>query len=175
MQYDIHHRGEPLRARALDNAPREPPTVVTRQEATRPTDKGLAKAGRPRHGVAMSKLFVVIGAVTGFLAVAAGAFGAHALKQHLSPDKLAVFETAVRYQMYHALGLILVGMLSADRPHSAFTSAGWAWVIGIALFSGSLYGLTLTGLKVFGPITPIGGVAFLVGWGLLAWGATARF
>jgi len=112
---------------------------------------------------------VTLGATLAGLAVAAGAFGAHALKQRLDPHLLEVFETGARYQMYHALALILVGLLAAHRPQAGFAAAGWAFVVGIALFSGSLYALALTGVRGLGAVTPLGGVAFLVGWGLLAW------
>lgn len=119
----------------------------------------------------MNKVFLLIGAASGFLGVAAGAFGAHALKARLTEDMLAIFETAARYQMYHALALVLLGILSTVRPAPAFTGAGWAWTIGTILFSGSLYALALSGIRVLGAITPLGGLGFLVGWVLLAWGA----
>ncbi len=116
------------------------------------------------------KIFVLLGAVNAFLAVAAGAFGAHGLKARLPADLLAVFETGARYHMFHALGLFAVAWL-VDRSAPLATAAGWALVIGIVLFSGSLYALALTGVRVLGAITPLGGLAFLVGWSLLAWGA----
>ena len=122
----------------------------------------------------MGQVFVLIGAVSGGLSVAAGAFGAHALKARLPENALAAFETGARYQMYHALALVLVGILIGIRPTSVFNYAGWAFVAGTVLFSGSLYGLALTDIKAFGPITPLGGLAFLAGWALLAWGATAQ-
>ena len=112
----------------------------------------------------------MIGALSGFLGVAAGAFGAHALKARLTEDMLAIFETGARYQMYHALALVLIGVLGLVRPTPAFTGAGWAWTIGTILFSGSLYILALTGIRTFGAITPLGGLGFLIGWALLAWG-----
>jgi uncharacterized membrane protein YgdD (TMEM256/DUF423 family) len=115
--------------------------------------------------------WITIGAVSAGLAVAAGAFGAHALKSRLGPDLLAVFETGARYQMYHALGLILIGVLGTMRPSSLLDLAGGAMVAGTLLFSGSLYALALTGIRAFGAITPIGGVAFLAGWAMLAWSA----
>ena len=105
------------------------------------------------------------------MSVAAGAFGAHGLKARLTADMLAIFETGARYQMYHALALVLVGLLATVRPHAALVNAGWAWIIGTVLFSGSLYALALSGIRVLGAITPLGGLAFLVGWALLAWGA----
>jgi uncharacterized membrane protein YgdD (TMEM256/DUF423 family) len=102
-----------------------------------------------------------------FISVAAGAFGAHALKQRLSPELLAVFETGARYQMYHALGLFAVSFaVSQNHPASP---AGWAMLAGIVLFSGSLYALALTSIRGLGAITPIGGLCFLAGWALLFW------
>ncbi len=116
----------------------------------------------------MDKTFLLIGAVFGALAVALGAFGAHGLRSRLSPEMLAVFETGVRYHMYHALAILLVaslmGRLDAGR---LLPAAGWAFTIGILVFSGSLYVLALTGITMLGAITPIGGLAFLVGWALL--------
>jgi uncharacterized membrane protein YgdD (TMEM256/DUF423 family) len=99
--------------------------------------------------------------------VAFGAFGAHALKSRLEPAMLKTFEVGVRYQMYHALALIAVGLLA--HRDSSVSRAGWFFAVGTVLFSGSLYGLSLTGLRFFGPITPIGGVCFLSGWAMLAW------
>jgi len=115
------------------------------------------------------KSYVSIGAVVALLAVAFGAFGAHSLKGHLSEDDLSVFETGVRYQMYHGLGILLVALLS-DRL-GAGKLVVWSarlLTIGVVLFSGSLYALSMTGIDAFGPITPIGGVAFLAGWLCLA-------
>jgi len=108
--------------------------------------------------------WVAIGAVFGFVAVAAGAFGAHFLRSILPPPRLETFEVAVRYQMYHALAIILAGMLNADR-------AAWCFTTGILVFSGSLYLLVLLDQRWLGAITPIGGVLFLAGWLLLALGA----
>lgn len=102
------------------------------------------------------------------LAVAAGAFGAHALRARLSPADLLVFETGARYQMYHGLALIAAGLVADRWPGPLASAAGWCFLAGIVLFSGSLYGLTLSGVRVLGAITPIGGVAFLAGWGCLA-------
>lgn len=120
----------------------------------------------------MDKTFLLIGALLGGLGVGLGAFGAHGLRGRLSPEMLAVFETGVRYQMYHALAILLVaslvGRLDGGRLLSA---AGWAFTAGVAVFSGSLYALALTGITVLGAITPIGGLAFLVGWVCLAWAA----
>jgi uncharacterized membrane protein YgdD (TMEM256/DUF423 family) len=119
----------------------------------------------------MPRTFLLAGAVAGFVGVAFGAFGAHGLRGRLSPDMLAVFETGVRYQMYHALALMLTAVLMmTGRLESgrAVAAAGWLFVAGIVLFSGSLYLLAVTGITVLGAITPIGGVAFLLGWACLA-------
>jgi uncharacterized membrane protein YgdD (TMEM256/DUF423 family) len=113
------------------------------------------------------KLFVISGALSGFLAVAAGAFGAHALRPKLSPEQLNVFETAARYQMYHALALLVVAWAAGHRPVQV---SGWLFIAGTVLFCGSLYALALTGIRWLGAITPVGGVAFLLGWLFLAWG-----
>jgi uncharacterized membrane protein YgdD (TMEM256/DUF423 family) len=116
----------------------------------------------------MDKTFLLIGAVAGFLAVAFGAFGAHALRARLSPEMLAVFETGARYQMYHALAIVLVALILGRLDGWLVRTAGWMFTAGIVLFSGSLYALALTGVTTFGAVTPLGGLAFLVGWGLLA-------
>lgn len=121
--------------------------------------------------MSMDRLFCGLGALCGFLAVALGAFGAHGLRERLSPDMLAVFEVGVRYQMYHALALLAVSFALARWPSAALTAAGWSFVAGILVFSGSLYVLSLSGVRWLGAITPFGGVAFLVGWGCLAWAA----
>jgi uncharacterized membrane protein YgdD (TMEM256/DUF423 family) len=110
-----------------------------------------------------------LGAISGGLAVAAGAFGAHLLEKQLEPRLLQVFETGVRYQLVHALALLAVGLLGiVGRPTRALTTAGWAFFLGSVLFSGSLYTLALTGITKLGAITPFGGVGFLIGWGALA-------
>jgi uncharacterized membrane protein YgdD (TMEM256/DUF423 family) len=116
----------------------------------------------------MDRTFFSIGSASAFLAVAAGAFGAHALRGRLTPEYLAIFETAARYQMYHALGLIAVAWALSRWPGVLTQSAGWLFVVGTVLFSGSLYALSLTRLRWLGAITPLGGVAFLTGWLLLA-------
>ncbi len=113
---------------------------------------------------------IAIGALNAALAVAAGAFGAHALRERLEPRALEIFETGARYQMYHALAMILAGLLAA-RGVAGATTAGWLFLAGIAIFSGSLYALSLTDVKVLGAITPLGGVAFLAGWLWLAYSA----
>lgn len=114
------------------------------------------------------KLFFIIGSLFGFLAVAAGAFGSHLLKQKLSPDMLVIFEVGVRYQMYHALALIAVAFAYLLFQSSLLNIAGWSFIVGIVLFSGSLYTLALTGIRSFGAITPFGGVLYLIGWLCLA-------
>ena len=112
----------------------------------------------------MDRLFFSIGALSALLSVAAGAFGAHALRARLSPEYLAVFETAARYQMFHALGLLAVAWAVGRWPGALPQWAGWLFVAGTVLFSGSLYALALTGVRWLGAITPLGGIAFLVGW-----------
>ena len=118
----------------------------------------------------MDRPFLALGAISAGISVAAGAFGAHALKARLSPDLLAVFETGARYQMYHALGLAAAAWAAARGPaaQGAATWAGWLFVLGTLLFSGSLYALALTGVRALGAVTPFGGVAFLAGWVALA-------
>ena len=108
-----------------------------------------------------------IASIMMFLAVAVGAFGAHALRSKLSEEMLSVFDTGVRYHFYHALGLFAVAWLSEQLPSGLVQASGWALTVGIVIFSGSLYLLSFTGLRWLGAITPVGGVAFLVGWLLL--------
>ncbi len=112
-------------------------------------------------------LWVRVGAVAMFIAVALGAFGAHALRQRLTPEMLAVFEVGVRYHVYHALALFAVAWVADLRPGSLAQASGWAFALGIVVFSGSLYLLSVTGVRWLGAITPIGGTAFLAGWVLL--------
>lgn len=119
----------------------------------------------------MDRLFTAIGAVSAFVSVSAGAFGAHALKARLPPDLLAVFETGARYQMIHALALLAVAWAITRWPQRATAASGWCFIGGTVIFSGSLYLLALTGARGFGAITPVGGVLFLVGWLLLAYAA----
>ena len=121
----------------------------------------------PRGAVVSNKQLLAAGAINGGLAVAAGAFGAHGLRERISERSLEIFETAARYQMYHALAIVLCAVLAT----SGARISGWLFQAGIVIFSGSLYALALTDVKVLGAITPIGGVAFLVGWGWLAWSA----
>jgi len=122
----------------------------------------------------LARTFLLLGALSGFSSVAAGAFGAHALRQRLDEHLLAVFETGARYQMFHALALLAIGALAARGESRALAVAGWAMVAGTVLFSGSLYALALSGVRGLGAITPLGGVAFLVGWLALGWAAWTR-
>lgn len=116
----------------------------------------------------MNRTFVGLGAAFGFVAVALGAFGAHALRDRIDAGAMAVYQTAVQYQAMHALALLFVGLLaSRDAPRSLRWS-GWLFTAGILIFSGSLVAMALTGIKVLGAITPIGGVCFLFGWVALA-------
>lgn len=117
------------------------------------------------------KLFFMLGTVFAGLGVVLGAFGAHALRSAMSPGDLATFEVGVRYQMYHALGLVTVAWATTRWDSVAVTAAGWSFVVGILVFSGSLYLLVVTGQRWLGAITPIGGVAFIFGWALLTWSA----
>jgi len=125
--------------------------------------------------MSVAQLAVLIGAVYGFLGVALGAFGAHAMKTRLTPELLTVWKTAVEYQFYHALALLLVGLIAVQRPSIAITNAGICFTLGVLVFSGSLYALALSGVRWLGAITPIGGLLFLIGWGLLFWAALKRF
>ena len=121
----------------------------------------------------MAKIFVMLGAIFGAMSVGMGAFGAHGLRSRvvdgsLEPRLLEVWETAAQYQMYHALEFLFVAWLATQGDSTATSVSGWAFVVGVAVFSGSLYTMTLTGLRWLGAITPIGGVAFIVGWIALA-------
>lgn len=117
----------------------------------------------------MARLFFAIASLLGALSVAGGAFGAHALKGQLTETALGSFETGIRYQMYHAIALLVVALMMKQSPEiSTLTAAGWCFVAGIVLFSGSLYGLSLASIKALGPVTPLGGVAFIAGWICLA-------
>ena len=115
----------------------------------------------------MDRVFFLLGSVSGFIAVAAGAFGAHGLRSRLAPDLLALFETAARYQMYHALGMLAAAWL-ASRGLALAATGGWVMQAGVVIFSGSLYALALTGETWLGAITPIGGLALMAGWALVA-------
>lgn len=118
--------------------------------------------------------FARLAAISGLIAVAAGAFGAHALRARLNPDQLQTWETAARYQMYHVVPLFVIAWLLAQGPCPWATRAGWAFLLGTLLFSGSLYALALSGVSRLGAITPFGGVAFLAGWAMLALAVGSR-
>ncbi|NDP42502.1 MAG: DUF423 domain-containing protein [Aromatoleum sp.] len=119
-----------------------------------------------------ARLALTLAALFLFVAVGTGAFGAHALKTRLDPDLMAVYQTAVQYHFWHALGLLAVAVLLIQRPESgALAWSAWLLVAGLVLFSGSLYALALTGVRAFGAVTPVGGIAFLAGWAALAWAA----
>lgn len=125
--------------------------------------------------MSFAQLALLCGAIYGFLGVALGAFGAHGLRERLTPDLLAVWKTAVEYQFYHALALLLVGLLASQRPSIALTNAGICFALGVLIFSGSLYTLALSGQRWLGAITPLGGLLFLAGWALLFWAALKRY
>ena len=118
----------------------------------------------------MGRIFGIIGSVSALLGVAAGAFGAHGLKQTLTPEMLDVFEVGARYQMYHAFALLAVAMLAMRTQSKLVNAAGWLYVAGTVIFSGSLYVLAMSGIKWLGAITPIGGLCFMIGWATLAVG-----
>jgi uncharacterized membrane protein YgdD (TMEM256/DUF423 family) len=122
----------------------------------------------------MERLFFALGSLCGFIGVALGAVAAHALRGRVAPDLLVIFETGVRYQMYHALALLAVGWASTRWPGKAVNASGWLFVAGTILFSGSLYALSLSGMRWLGAITPVGGLALLAGWLCLAWAASKR-
>jgi uncharacterized membrane protein YgdD (TMEM256/DUF423 family) len=122
----------------------------------------------------MHRTFLILGSLFGFLGVAAGAFGAHALREIVAPQYLMTFETAARYQMYHAFAILVSGWAVARSHDTYFYFAGWVFTAGILLFSGSLYILSLTGIRWLGAITPFGGVLFLAGWLLLVIGFWAN-
>lgn len=118
----------------------------------------------------MDKTFFIIGAISAGLSVMLGAFGAHALRERLTPQLLETFETGVRYEIYHAFAILVVALALTRWPSNLVGYAGWLFIIGTIIFSGSLYLLALTGTRWLGAITPIGGVAFILGWILLAVG-----
>ncbi|PHR66198.1 DUF423 domain-containing protein [Pseudidiomarina marina] len=122
------------------------------------------------------KVFVMLGAINMALGVILGAFGAHGLEKMISPEMVEVFQTGVQYQIYHALGLLMVAVLLIPYPKaSGLRTGGWIMLAGIILFSGSLYMLALTGIQFFGPITPIGGVCFIVAWIWIFWAMLKEF
>ena len=116
----------------------------------------------------MDRIFFGLGALSAFLGVAAGAFGAHGLKSRLTPDMLAVFDVGVRFQMYHAFALLICAWAVTKWPGTLVNTSGWLFVAGTIVFSGSLYALSLSGVRWLGAITPFGGLAFLAGWLCLA-------
>ncbi len=118
----------------------------------------------------MVKIFMSLAALFGGLSVAAGAFASHALKERLSNRAMEIFEVGARYQMYHALALLLVAILlsQTESPATSLVASGWLFIVGIFIFSGSLYALSLSDIKILGAITPLGGAAFIAGWGALA-------
>lgn len=121
----------------------------------------------------MSKLFIQSGAVLGLLGVAIGAFGAHALEKMLEASgRAATFETAVKYQFYHALALVLIGILAKEIPSKFLTYSGYCLLVGVLIFSGALYTICFTGIKAFGAVAPIGGTLMIIGWGLLFFAAS---
>jgi uncharacterized membrane protein YgdD (TMEM256/DUF423 family) len=122
----------------------------------------------------VDRLFLGLGAISAGLAVALGAFAAHLLRGRVEPELLATFETGARYHMYHALGLFVAAWASVRWPGAGATTAGWLFVLGTVLFSGSLYLLGLTGQRWLGALTPFGGLAFIAGWAALAWAALGR-
>lgn len=123
---------------------------------------------RKREGFFTMKLFIILGALNAFLSVALGAFGAHGLEKMVEPKYLEIWKTGVQYQMFHATGLLIIGVLLSKFPGNTLLSwSGWMMLIGIILFSGSLYILAVTRVGVLGAITPLGGVSFLVAWALL--------
>ena len=116
-----------------------------------------------------ARLFLAIGAIFALVAVALGAFGAHGLKERLAPEMLAIWKTGVEYHVYHALALLAVGLLAVHLPESGLLrTSGWLMAAGVLIFSGSLYALALSGVRVLGAITPVGGAAFLAAWVLFA-------
>jgi uncharacterized membrane protein YgdD (TMEM256/DUF423 family) len=116
----------------------------------------------------MDRTFLLVGALAAFVGVALGAFGAHGLRTRVSSEMLAVFETGVRYHLYHAFAILIVALALARIDGWLIRAAGWLFTAGIVLFSGSLYALALSGVTILGAVTPIGGLAFLLGWACLA-------
>ncbi len=131
--------------------------------------RALALRLPPHHVHGMFKITWTIGSISAFLGVAAGAFGAHALKARVAPDLLAVFETGVRYQLIHAVALLLVGLAATHRPEGRWGIPTLLFTAGTVLFSGSLYALALSGIRGLGAVTPLGGVCFLMGWLTVIW------
>ena len=115
------------------------------------------------------RIMIAVGAVSAMVAVGAGAFGADLLRDRLSEDLLTVFETGARYQMYHALAMVMVGVVMSRGAGAPAIWAGWLFIVGSIIFSGSLYALAITGARWWGAITPIGGICFILGWAMFAW------
>ncbi len=115
----------------------------------------------------MNRVFFSLGALFALLSVAAGAFGAHLLRNQLDVQSLEIFQTAARYQMYHALALLVVGWVAMTSHNKLLSWAGWCFTAGILIFSGSLYGLSLSGVKILGAVAPLGGLSLMAGWGIL--------
>ncbi|GAA0462567.1 DUF423 domain-containing protein [Alkalibacillus silvisoli] len=118
------------------------------------------------------KILLMIGAISGFITVALGAFGAHGLENRLSEKMMQTWEKAVQYQMFHTIAIFIASILLLKTELTVFQTSGWAFLVGILIFSGSLYIYSLTSTKFFAMITPIGGLAFLIGWIILAYGVT---
>lgn len=133
----------------------------------------IAKAPTLWHNRAMARMFCFCASVLGFLGVAIGAFGAHALKARLSQSQMAIFQTGVQYHFVHTLALFCCALCVARTPHAGLVWAGWLLISGVVIFSGSLYALALTEIRVLGAVTPLGGLAFLAAWACLAWSAAA--
>ncbi|MEX0966026.1 MAG: DUF423 domain-containing protein [Bacteroidia bacterium] len=125
----------------------------------------------------MSKTFLILGAAAAFLAVAIGAFGAHAVKSRISADLLEIYNTGTAYHFYHSFAVLIVGILLflAPHPNGWLNWSGWLFLAGIILFSGSLYTLALSGIRTFGAVTPFGGLCFLAGWLCMAVGSWRAF
>ena len=117
----------------------------------------------------MDRFFFIAGSIFGFLGVALGAFAAHGLKTYIDANLLVTFETGVRYQMYHSVALLVVALAYTKWPGKGLIISGWMFIAGIFLFSGSLYALSLSGVRSLGMITPFGGLAFLTGWLSMVW------
>ena len=122
----------------------------------------------------MDRLFFIVGSLLGCIGVLLGAFAAHALKGQLSADRFMVFEVGVRYQMYHAFALLAAAWAYSKWPRTTLKASGWLFIVGTVLFSGSLYAMSLTGVRWLGAITPLGGVAFAIGWLCMAWSSWRR-
>lgn len=121
-----------------------------------------------------SRNLIIIGAISGFLSISFGAFGAHAIKQWMSADLMAIYQTAVSYQIYHSLGLILIALVYQQQQNTLIKTAGWLMLAGIIIFSGSLYALSLTDTRWLGAITPVGGILLLLAWLLLGLGVSKK-